>query len=187
MRDEYSGNDQIHTASGAGMEIKQTGQSIVHSPDRNFILKNVLYAPEANKNLIFVHRFTSDNNAFLEFHPDFFLVKDQATKRVLLRDRCRGGLYPLKSSPPKEAFGATTPSASRWHNRLGHPSSSVVHRVLSKNKLTFVPGQNKEVVCDACQQGKSHQLPYPKSSSVSNNPLDLIFSDVWGPAPTLVG
>jgi histone deacetylase 1/2 len=84
IRDEYSGNDQIHTALGAGMEIKQTGQSIVHSPDRNFLLKNVLYAPEANKNLIFIHHFTSDNNAFLEFHPDFFLVKDQATKRVLL-------------------------------------------------------------------------------------------------------
>jgi histone deacetylase 1/2 len=42
-------------------------------------------------------------------------------------------------------------------------------------------------VCDACQQGKSHQLPYPKSASVSNNPLDLVFSDVWGPAPTFVG
>jgi histone deacetylase 1/2 len=30
-------------------------------------------------------------------------------------------------------------------------------------------------------------LPYPKSSSVSNKPLDLVFSDVWGPAPTSVG
>jgi hypothetical protein len=39
MRDEYSGNDQIHTASGAGMEIKQTGQSIVHTVDRNFYVK----------------------------------------------------------------------------------------------------------------------------------------------------
>ena len=34
VRDEYSGNDQIHTASGAGMEIQQIGQSIVHTPDR---------------------------------------------------------------------------------------------------------------------------------------------------------
>jgi hypothetical protein len=29
---------------------------------------------------------------------------------------------------------------------------------------------------------KSHQLPYPKSSSQSSFPLELIFSDVWGPA-----
>jgi hypothetical protein len=29
---------------------------------------------------------------------------------------------------------------------------------------------------------KSHQLPYPKSTSVSTSPLELVFSDVWGPA-----
>jgi histone deacetylase 1/2 len=33
VRDEYSGNDQIHTASGAGMKIQQIGQSIVHTPN----------------------------------------------------------------------------------------------------------------------------------------------------------
>ena len=42
-------------------------------------------------------------------------------------------------------------------------------------------------ICNACQQGKSHQLPYPRSTSVSTRPLELVFSDVWGPAPTSVG
>lgn len=43
------------------------------------------------------------------------------------------------------------------------------------------------MICDACQRGKSHQLPYPKSTSLSSSPFELIFSDVWGPAPTSVG
>jgi hypothetical protein len=30
-------------------------------------------------------------------------------------------------------------------------------------------------------------LPYPKFFSVSNNPLDLVFPDVWRLAPTSVG
>jgi len=34
---------------------------------------------------------------------------------------------------------------------------------------------------------KSHQLPYPKSNSVSSKPFELVFTDVWGPAPTSVG
>lgn len=38
-------------------------------------------------------------------------------------------------------------------------------------------------ICDACQQAKGHQLPYSKSWSVSRFPLELVFSDVWGPAP----
>jgi hypothetical protein len=46
---------------------------------------------------------------------------------------------------------------------------------------------NNKHICDACQKGKSHQLPYPKSSSVSTTPLELVFSDVWGPAPSSVG
>jgi hypothetical protein len=28
-------------------------------------------------------------------------------------------------------------------------------------------------VCDACQRAKSHQLSYPKSSSISKFPLDF--------------
>ncbi len=42
-------------------------------------------------------------------------------------------------------------------------------------------------MCDACQQAKSHQLPYPKSSSISSVPLELVYSDVWGPATDSVG
>jgi hypothetical protein len=38
-------------------------------------------------------------------------------------------------------------------------------------------------VCNACQQVKSHQLPYPTSTSIPNHPLELVFSDVWGVAP----
>ena len=37
-------------------------------------------------------------------------------------------------------------------------------------------------VCDSCQMAKSHQLPYQKSASQSSFPLQLVFSDVWGPA-----
>ena len=34
---------------------------------------------------------------------------------------------------------------------------------------------------------QNHQLPYPKSTSVSASPMDLVFSDVWGPAPSSIG
>jgi hypothetical protein len=30
-------------------------------------------------------------------------------------------------------------------------------------------------------------LPYPNSSTISKNPPELVFSDVWGAAPELVG
>jgi histone deacetylase 1/2 len=129
---------------------------------------------------------------FIEFHPFFFLIKDQATRKIIHRGRYVGGLYPLisllvSSQSSKHACDAAKPSQARWHSRLGHPSSAIVRQIVSKNKLRIVKDSSFEIVCDSCQQAKSHQLPYPISTSVSTAPLQLIFSDVWGPAPTSVG
>ena len=169
------------------MDISHIGHTTVRTPSRDIHLKNVLYVPQAKKNLASVHRLAADNSAFLEFHPDVFFIKDQATKNTLLKGRCHNGLYPLPSPLIKHAHGATRSSMSQWHSRLGHPSSSVVKQVISSNNLPYLDEPSDKTVCDACQQGKSHQLPYPKSSSVSKFPLELVFSDVWGAAPESVG
>ena len=84
-------------------------------------------------------------------------------------------------------MSATKLPESRWHSRLGHPSSSIVKQVINSNNLPCLGESSSETVCDACQQGKSHQLPYPVSSSTSKFPLELVFSDVWGDAPESVG
>jgi hypothetical protein len=61
-----------------------------------------------------------------------------------------------------------------------------VQQILRDNNIQFRES-SKESVCDACQKAKSHQLPYPKSFSVSTVPLQLVFSDVWGPTLASVG
>jgi hypothetical protein len=139
------------------------------------------------KNLIFVHRLATDNNAFLEFHPSYFLVKDQDTKKVILECQCRHGLYPFPSPSNKKAYIAAKVPFSRWHSRLGHPSLAIVKQVISRNKLPLLGQASGSLVCDSCQQAKSHQLPYSRSDSKSSSPLELIFSDVWGLAIESVG
>jgi hypothetical protein len=39
------------------------------------MLKNVLYSPDATKNLVSVHKLASDNFAFLEYHPNFLQLR----------------------------------------------------------------------------------------------------------------
>ena len=70
----------------------------------------------------------------------------------------------------------------RWQNRLGHPAPTIVKHVVSSHNFPIIDQVSSDLVCDACQQ-----LPYPKSSSVSHFALELVFSDVWGLAPELVG
>jgi hypothetical protein len=167
FRNKYHGGDQIHTADGAGMDISHIGHSTIHAPSRNIHLKNSLYVPQAKKNLVSVHKLASDNDAYLEFHLDFFLIKDQATKSIILEGRCHKGLYPLPVHSIKQACGASRAPLSRWHSRLGHPLSVIVNQVISKNNPPVLDqSSSSESVCDACQQAKSHQLPYSRSSSV---------------------
>jgi hypothetical protein len=114
MRDSYHGNDRVNTANGQGMEISHVGTSIVHNPVQNFYLRDILHVPTATRNLLSVHRFTLDNRVFIEFHPFYFLIKDQVTGKTLHRGRCVGGLYPfisslVSSSSQKHAFAVTKP------------------------------------------------------------------------------
>ncbi|KAG8087751.1 hypothetical protein GUJ93_ZPchr0010g8326 [Zizania palustris] len=111
------------------------------------------------------------------------MEQDQATQRVLHHGPCKGGLYPLASSAstplPRSILSASKVDQALWHRRLGHPSSSIASSVLESLKL--FPLNKESHVCDACQQAKSHRLPFSSSSRVSTSPLELVHSDVWGP------
>jgi hypothetical protein len=124
------------------MDISHVGNSILRTPHGSFDLKNILHIPNASKNLLSIHRFTLDNHVFIEFHPFFFLIKDQATRRILFRGPCHGGLYPLVPmfhESSKHVFFTIKPSSSTWHRHLGHPSSFVVQQVLRRNKIPYTP------------------------------------------------
>lgn len=115
------------------------------------------------------------------------MVQDQATRKTLYRGRCVRGLYPLLPEfrrHNKQAYAVVKLSSTWWHDRLGYASFSLVEHLLRKNKLMFVGERHVETVCDSCQRAKIHQLAYPISTSVSTKQLQLIFSNVWGLAPT---
>jgi hypothetical protein len=62
----------------------------------------------------------------------------------------------------------------------------IVQRVAGHNNLSYSKETSVESVCDVCQRAKSHQLPFPKSLSVSQAPLELVSSNVWRPAPSSI-
>jgi hypothetical protein len=65
----------------------------------------------------------------------FFVIKDQATKKSLLKGRYCNGLYPLPLKSLKLAFGVFKPSVETWHYSLGHPCIPIVERVVSSFNL----------------------------------------------------
>jgi hypothetical protein len=135
IRNKYQEGDQIHTASGTGMDIYFISQTTFPTPSRNILLKDILYVPKSKKNLISVHHLTSDNSVFLELHPTFFVVKDQQTRMIPLKGQCIRGLYPIPVAAVKEVCRARRSSINTWHSRFGHPSFRIVEQVISQNNL----------------------------------------------------
>lgn len=141
VHEKYNGRGQVHTANCSSMLINHVGHSTFHTLSRNLHLKNILHVPNVAKNLLSVHRLASDNNAFLEFHPHYFLIKDRTMRRSLYLSRCESGLYPLvpnNPTPEKEALSASKPTPEIWHSRLGHPSYSTVQQVLRSYMIFHV-------------------------------------------------
>lgn len=157
-------------------------------------------------------KFAYDNNVYFEFHSNACYDKSQGSKEVLLRGTIGSdGLYCFLNIHFKEepsirnnvkaishnncllnAFvnnntvnsvnSLTASSFSTWHNRLGHANSTAVTSAL---KLCNIPFVNKAVsdFCNACCLGKAHRLHAPSSLTSYNSVFELIFSDLWGPAP----
>jgi hypothetical protein len=63
VRDRYNGNKQIHIASGSGMDINHIVHSVIHTPNHELYLNNILHVPNATKSLLSSSRLARDNHA----------------------------------------------------------------------------------------------------------------------------
>ncbi|KAJ0753710.1 putative RNA-directed DNA polymerase [Helianthus annuus] len=184
----YLGNNFLHVGDGNPLPICHIGSSKFYSPNKTFSLNNILHVPELKQNLLSVQQFCLDNNVFFEFHSSFFVVKDESTHTILLTGPSEQGLYslylPKLKSLPHVSFTATKAPSAIWHQRLGHPNARVFQSIMSSSQL---PVSNKvsSSLCSSCQMGKSSKLSLKLSNFRSNNVLDLVYCDVWGPAPSI--
>lgn len=106
IREKYNGGDRVQVGNGAGLQIAHVGHCSINTASKDLALNNVLHVPEIKKKLISVNKMSRDNDVFFQFHPNYFLIKDQASKRTILEGRCESSLYPTKSSMFESSKGA---------------------------------------------------------------------------------
>jgi len=182
----YLGNDHLHVGDGKGLGISHIGHTTLHSLKHIFTLSNVLHVPHIIKLLLSVQKFYRDNHIYFEFHASIFYVKDLITKKVLLSSQSNDGLYVLFESSATsipQAFWSPciSTTANLWHRRLGHPIPCILNLLVSNNKI-ICTSRCSLTQCQACSLGKSLCLSLRPIGHKTTTPLDLIFSDVWGPA-----
>jgi len=115
----------------------------------------------------------------------FFYIKDLKMGKMIFRRPSNDGLYSMNihhqistaKSHPFVFLGARV-AAQVWHSRLGHPALATISKLLS-NKCLPTMGSDSLSFCHVCSLSKNFKLPFQLSNYASNNPLDLINSDVW--------
>jgi hypothetical protein len=117
VHDNYHGCDEVRNARGRnyphGMEIKHNCHSILHTHFPSSW--NILHVSSALKILLSTHKLSLDNNASVEFHPFYFLIKDKEMKKIMLRGPNYDGLYhlvPHSTGSSKHSFITIKPSSS---------------------------------------------------------------------------
>lgn len=207
---DYKGKSKVLVGNGNSMPIFHIGFNSFTAANlsKALVLRDILHVPNATKNLLSISQFTKDNNIVLEFDSTCCLIKDKITSTVLLWGMLSNGLYKLNIPPstlqttsthntksqlpvfsPHCPFNSTTTSnpvfdksqaANIWHCRLGHPSTPVLHKVLSIVHPTIKC--NSISFCEACKIGKLHQFSFKLSINKTTAPFELLYSDVWGPS-----
>jgi len=67
-----------------------------------------------------------------------------------------------------------------WHHRFGHAHANIINKILKHCNLPHNINHN---FCDSRMLGKMHQLPFFNSTTIFNALLQLVYLDIWGPAP----
>ncbi|PKU88027.1 Retrovirus-related Pol polyprotein from transposon TNT 1-94 [Dendrobium catenatum] len=181
----YNGSDGVTIGDGRSVSISNSGKGLLPTPSRKLHLSKILHSPEIHYNLISISQLTRDNNIAVTFTPSGFVFKDLTTHQVIFQGPCRDGLYPIQPPQKSKNHALTVPNSNTtlWHNRLGHPSHRIFHSIASCNSQLHI--DKKEFVCHACNKAKQHKAVLELSRNRAKSVLDLIHSDVWGPAPAL--
>jgi Integrase core domain len=178
----YDSMDSLKIGNGLGMRISHIGSCKLTLANCTLVLYDVLYIPSFTKNLLSLFKLLHDNPIFIEFHENCCVIKERLTLMPLLQVMLHERLYTISLPISPNAFFGARVSTDLWHSRLDHPSSSITLQVLRSHDLPC--NSNKLSLCHNYCLAKAHRLPF-SSSVISTTPLELVHSDVWGPAPLI--
>ncbi|KAJ4776116.1 hypothetical protein LUZ62_060373 [Rhynchospora pubera] len=182
----YTGSDNLQIGDGSGLSIDHIGIASITLSNITFQLRDTLHVPNFFRNLISLSKLIRDNPSLIVmFSFGCCCFKDPLTNKILLEVPSSHGLYHIQTSSPcpklpQALFGVRT-TASIWHDRFGHPSHSTTLKILKDFAL---PCSSFSLAhCHDCIVAKSHKLPFTSSISSTSSPLEIVYSDVWGPSP----
>lgn len=192
-----SSKETITIANGEKLTAKGKGKCTFNIKTLNgqvnkVTLDNVLYVPDLDSNLLSVQSCT-EKGYVVTFKNDICSIKKGNT--TVADTKIDDGLYRMKINPVNEkAFNSeilpvckNVNCILKWHQRLGHRNLESIKKI-QRNDLALgitINNCSHNTECSSCIKAKLTEKSFPKQTTYrSKNPLDLIYTDVCGPAET---
>jgi transposase InsO family protein len=174
---------KVFTADGTSLEIEGIGNFEKIYKTKTFSIPEIRHVPKLNLNLLSVSQI-SDYGCNISFSSHGCWVQDRQSGKLIGEGHREGGLYYMDFlEMPKKAFcyNIQKIELELWHKRLGHPHIAKIQHFPNLGKFC----NSESFDCKDCILGKMKRLPFQNRTFFSSRPLELIHSDVWGPAPVI--
>nr|KYP33949.1 Retrovirus-related Pol polyprotein from transposon TNT 1-94 [Cajanus cajan] len=173
--------------------------------DQDIVLKDVIYVPQFQYNLLSINCLLKHNSLSLLFISNKFILQDILHNKMIGAGEAVQGVYLLNqlvnpaslasvninsvcfsdnslnvNSNSASVNSTCTKDAAIWHSRFGHVNDTVL-KILS-NKIPFsMPTSYSSSSCHICPISKFRKLPFVSHNNFCSTPFDLVHCDVWGP------
>ncbi|KAG6468161.1 hypothetical protein ZIOFF_072732 [Zingiber officinale] len=180
----------IITADNTIYKIQKEGTVVIdNNHGESITLNSVYHVPGIQKNLFSVANAVDAGN-FVLFGPRDvkFLRNVKEIKADVVHTGTRvNDLFVLSASNSYIEKMSSNDNSSLWHARLGHLNMTKLKVMIQRKLVDGLPDLSKvedEKICEGCQFGKAHRLPFKSSNSRCTTPLERIHSDLMGPTLT---
>ncbi|KAF7825120.1 Retrovirus-related Pol polyprotein from transposon TNT 1-94 [Senna tora] len=166
---EHHGDRVIIIADNSTYPVVKEGVVTIDVADttRGIKLNDVYHVPGLTKNLVSVPQIT-DSKKYVLFGPNDVKVLDNVNNvsaDVILTRKKKGSLFVMSAREAYVKKTGQTDSVAIWHARLGHVGYQMLQQISSKKLVDGMPtlkNVHECVICQGCQYGKSHRLPFKR-------------------------
>lgn len=179
LSDYATYSSYVETADRNSVEVKGKETAAFEQEDANrvmaIILKEVLYVPALDSNLLSVGRMEEMGLKVIFGNGKAEIMEQNGD--VIMTARKKGRLYEVIE---RNTAVMMAKNIGLLHKRLGHLNMDAVKRV-NKESNTEDEALEGTERCEICIRGKMSRRPFPAGATRAVELLELIHSDVVGP------
>lgn len=155
----------------------------VRNKEHKVNVNNVLCIHNLTTNLLSVSKIINSGNRVIFKENVCYIYNKQ--NECIGEANLTNGVYKLNIVKSEQLLAASAVTSSwTWHRRLGHINSNDL-KIMRDGAVEGLLFQDKAEIsranCTVCCEGKQTKLPFPISSSRSDNILNIVHADLCGP------